>query len=109
MHEFSITDSMLKQVLALAEQHSARKVTSIRLIVGQEAGVVPDCVRFYFDTMKQGTAAEEAVLEFRTEPLRLRCPKCGAEFEGIEDMCRCNAGAEIISGREIVIESIEVD
>ncbi len=109
MHELAVTRSMLGQVIAEAEKHGAARVTKISMLVGESAGVVPDCVRFYFETMKQGTPAEGAELEFKMVPLLLRCPKCGTEFSGIEDMCRCNAGAETISGQEMVIESIEVE
>jgi len=109
MHELAITESMLAQVLAEAENQRARRVTAIHLVVGDEAGVVPDCVQFYFDRMKQGTAAADARLEFRREKLKLRCPKCGAEFGRLEDICGCNAGAEIVSGQELTIESIEIE
>ncbi len=100
---------MLNQVLATAREHGAGRVTGIRLLVGEAAGVVPDCVQFYFDQMKSGTCAADARLEFRTAELRLRCPACGGEFSGIEDLCPCNAGAEVVSGQELTVESIEVE
>lgn len=109
MHELAITRSMLDQVLASAREHGAARVTGIRLAVGEAAGVVPDCVRFYFDQMKQGTCAAEARLQFRTAELRLRCPKCGAEFARLEDLCSCNAGADVVSGQELTVESIEIE
>lgn len=109
MHEYSITDSMLKEVLSQADEHGAKRVTRIKLLVGEAAGVVPECVQFYFDVMKQGTIAQDAKLEFERVGLRLRCPKCGAEFGSIDDMCDCNAGAEFVSGQEMVIESIEIE
>ena len=108
MHEFAITESMLSQVLAEAKSRGAAKVTSINLLVGEEAGVVPECVQFYFDQMKQGTLAADARLEFKRTRLVLRCPKCGEEFGRLEDICGCNAGAEILSGQELAVESIEV-
>ncbi len=108
MHEFAITRSLLDQVLAEVRGRKGR-VTRIKLLVGESAGVVPDCVQFYFDRMKDGTAAEHAKLEFERVRLRLRCPKCGAEFGGIEDMCGCNAGAEVVSGQDMVVESIELE
>jgi hydrogenase nickel incorporation protein HypA/HybF len=100
---------MLDAVLAEAGKHRGSRVTNIRLLVGEAAGVVPDCVSFYFDRMKEGTAAEGAELEFRRVATRLRCPKCGAEFGDITDMCACNAGAEIVSGQELMVESIEIE
>ncbi|MEO0077948.1 MAG: hydrogenase maturation nickel metallochaperone HypA [candidate division WOR-3 bacterium] len=109
MHELAITQSMLNQVLAVAREHGAVRITTIRLLVGEAAGVVPDCVQFYFDQMKQGTCAADAKLEFRAAELRLRCPACGSEFSRIEGLCSCNAGAEVVSGQELAVESIEVE
>ena len=109
MHELSITRSMLDQALAEAKKHGAKRINRVRLLLGEGGSVVPDCVRFYFDEMKKGTAAAEAELEFKSVPLRIRCPKCGREFGGIEEMCDCNAGGEVVSGQELVIESIDVD
>ncbi len=108
MHEYAVTDSLLKQVLAEAEKRGRARIVKINLCVGESAGIVPDCVRFYFETMRNGTLAEGAELEFRRAPLVLRCPKCGAEFGGIEEMCSCNAGADIVSGQEMLVESIEL-
>ena len=109
MHELSITRSLLDQALLEAERHGAKRIGRIRLLLGEGGGVVPDCVQFYFDQMKQGTLAAEAELEFKRVPLRIRCPKCGRQFGRIEEICKCNAGGEVISGQELVIESIDVD
>jgi hydrogenase nickel insertion protein HypA len=130
MHELSITRSLLDQALAEAEKHGAKSISRIRLLLGEGGGVVPDCVRFYFDEMKQGTLAAEAELDFKRVPLRIRCPKCGAEWGAsfspgqadsldhsiagslnriLQGSCSCNAGGEVISGQELVIESIDVD
>ena len=124
MHEFSITCSMLDLVLAETRNHGAKRINRIRLLLGEGGSVVPDSVRFYFDEMKKDTAAAEAELEFTTVPLRIRCPKCGKEWgmspkglspdwdcpqDPFKGMCDCNAGGEVISGQELVIESIDVD
>jgi hydrogenase nickel incorporation protein HypA/HybF len=124
MHELSITRALVDQALAEAEKHGAKRISRIRLLLGEGGGVVPDCVQFYFDEMKKDTMAAEAQLEFKRVPLRIRCPKCGAEWrlasEGLspdgdspqdpfEGMCKCNAGGEVVSGQELVIESIDVD
>ena len=124
MHELSITRALVDQALAEAEKHGAKRISRIRLLLGEGGGVVPVCVQFYFDEMKKDTTAVDAVLEFKRVPLRIRCPKCGAEWrlstdsvplsgEGLqnpfEGMCNCNAGGEVVSGQELVIESIDVD
>jgi len=109
VHELAITQSLLSQALDEAKQHGARRITGINLLLGEQGSVVPDCVRFYFDELKKGTAASEAALEFHTVPLRIRCPKCGGEFGRIEEMCYCNAGGEVVSGQDLAIESIDIE
>lgn len=109
MHELTVTRHVLEQVLTEARRIGAKRVTKINLVVGREAGVVPDCVRFYFDLLKTDTIAAEAELCFRIAPLRLRCRSCQKEFAQLEHMCECNCGADIISGHELSIESIEID
>jgi hydrogenase nickel incorporation protein HypA/HybF len=119
VHELSITRSMLDLALAETKSHGAERISRIRLLLGEGGSVVPDCVRFYFDEMKKGTAAAGAELEFKTVPVRIRCPKCGVEWglspngdcpqSPFAGMCACNAGGEIISGQELLIESIDVD
>ncbi|MEO0071709.1 MAG: hydrogenase maturation nickel metallochaperone HypA [candidate division WOR-3 bacterium] len=108
MHEFTITKSLINQVLSEAKRVGAKRVNKIKVLLGENSAVVPDCLQFYFDRLKEGTLAEGATLEFRRVPLRVRCPKCGKEFSSIEAMCDCNAGGEILAGDELVIESIEV-
>lgn len=104
-----MTRSLLDTVLAAARQAGATRVTSIRLLVGEAAAIVPDCIQTYFEQLRIGTPAAAAVLEFRRAPVLIRCPKCGVEFGGIEEMCACGAGGEIISGQDLTVESIEVD
>jgi hydrogenase nickel incorporation protein HypA/HybF len=84
-------------------------VLKVRLLIGEVSSVVPECVRFYFEELRRGTVAEAAELEFTTSPLRIRCPACGREFGSIEGLCSCNAGGEVVSGQELLVESIEVE
>jgi hydrogenase nickel incorporation protein HypA/HybF len=109
VHEAAITRSLLERALAVARGQGAGRIRSIRLLVGESGGVVPECVQHYFDQLRTGTAAEQAVLEFRRAALRIRCPKCRAEFGSVEQMCGCNAGGEVVAGQDLVLESIEVD
>ena len=80
MHELSITRSLLDQALTETKKRGYKRINRIHLLLGEGGGIVPDCVQFYFDEMKKGTAAAQAELEFKRVPLRIRCPKCGAEW-----------------------------
>lgn len=109
MHEFAITSSLISQVIREAEKNGARRIRRIHLLIGEQSSVVPECVQFYFAQLKDHPLLEGTELKFRQIPLRLRCPKCGQEFNSVEEMCQCNAGADITGGDELTIESIEIE
>jgi len=80
MHELSITQSILDQALAVANENKAQKIKKIKLKVGEGTAIVPDCVQFYFDSIKKDTIAEKSILEIEIIPVKFRCPKCKKEI-----------------------------
>jgi hydrogenase nickel incorporation protein HypA/HybF len=113
MHELSITQSMLDLVLKQAEEAGAEKVGKISLVIGEMTGVAARSVRFYFDFLSKGTPAEGAALDFKVIPTTAKCQNCHKEFElGEFDWtcphCQSN-NIEITGGKELFVESIEVD
>ncbi len=113
VHELPITENIMKVVLQEAESAGAKKVTDIHLVIGDLAGFEQDCVRFYFDILKKGTPAEDAVLEIKQVQARLKCRSCGEEFEGSTSYWLCpvcaSPAVEVLEGRDAYIESIEVE
>ena len=113
MHELSITQSMLNLVLEQVEKAKAKKVGKINLVVGGMTGVVGECVQFYFDFLRRGTPADGAALVIKTVPTKAKCRDCGklfepAEFDWTCPRCRGN-NIEIVAGKELFVESIEVE
>ena len=113
MHELAITQSMLDLVLAQAEKAGAKEVEKINLVIGEMTGIVEGCVQFYFDFLSKGTVAEGAYLSFKMVPLTTRCRDCDKPFEPKEFDWTCphcgGNSMEIIAGRELFVESIEVE
>ncbi len=113
MHEFSITQSILSIVLDKANEAHACHVSRVNLVIGELSGTVAECVQFYFELLSKDTVAAEAVLSFHHPPTRLRCRSCGIVFPPANGNWTCpdcqEPGAEIVSGRELYIESIEVE
>jgi hydrogenase nickel incorporation protein HypA/HybF len=113
MHELAITQSMLDLVLEQAEKAGAREVEKINLVVGKMSGFVEECVQFYFDFISRGTIAEGASISFKTVPSKARCQDCGKTFELGEFDWTCpycqGGDLEIIAGKELYVESIEVE
>lgn len=109
MHELTITESILNQSLIEAQKHQAKTIKKINLLVGEATSIVPDCVQFYFDTLKQNTIAQDAILVIKKIPLVLRCPKCKTLSNDLDLICNCRSGIEIVSGQELLIESLEIE
>jgi hydrogenase nickel incorporation protein HypA/HybF len=113
MHEQSIVESILALALENAEKEKASKILRIYLVVGELSGVVEDSVEFYFSFLSKGTIAAEASLFFMHVPAQLRCRNCDTVFlpEKMNFNCpKCKEQqVEIVSGRELYIDSLEVE
>jgi len=113
MHELSITQHILDIVTKHAQRANAERVIAINLVVGELTGFVDDSIQFYFDMLSPNTLAAGARLSIRRVPARVRCSDCGKEFgpQGCRWLCpRCHTiGGAVVSGREFLVESIEVE
>ena len=112
MHEMAVTRSMLDLVLKKAGEAKAGKVVQVDIVLGNMTGVVDNCVQAYFEIMSKDTPAEGAVLSFNNIPARARCRKCDHDFspEHHWSCPECQAfDVEITAGKELYIESIEVE
>ena len=113
MHEMAIAEGILDIALEYAKREDAKKVSEIGLLLGEMSGVVVESLEFGFEMLAQGTLAEGAKLSIKNVPLMGRCVKCGGEFhvEHYDFWCpECKDGVlEIVSGREMQVEYLEVD
>lgn len=113
MHELSLIASVFDVLEEKAREHGASRVTAVMLRVGVMSGAVPDLLQSAFDIYRQGTLAERARLEIIVVPLRLRCPDCGGEAAREDGDFSCAAcgsrRVEIVEGRELIIERIELE
>jgi len=113
MHELAITQSLLRIALEKADEAGASRIKSISLKIGRLTGYVPEAVEANFEVLSPGTPAQGARLEIEWVPVACRCHDCGRSYQAeIEDLrcpdCR-SCDFEIIGGREMFIESMEVE
>ena len=112
MHELGVANEILDVVLAEADRHAAKKVTSILLRVGVLRAIEPEHLSFLFSHLAHGTPADGALLEIREEPVRVECPACGViEARSLPWECpRCEGPvAAATGGDSLEIVSLEVD
>ena len=113
VHELAITQQILEFTLRTARERGAKRVTAIRLRLGPFSGVVPECIQIYLDVLARDTEAEGAKIETTWEPLRVKCLDCGLESEIDRRHIACPQCGSVrlhrLSGREFLIESLEVE
>ena len=113
MHELGITENIVNIALTKASEAQAKKVIQINLVVGELSGLVPDCIQFYFDPLSKDTIAQGALLNFESVPVQLRCRNCSTVFQPQDTLWSCpkckSQSVEISKGRELYIESMEVE
>ena len=80
MHEMSLAQGMVQQVLALAREHKAERITNITVLLGPFSGVVAESFVFAFDVLKKGEPCLiEALLHLEQPDPRYQCLECGKE------------------------------
>jgi hydrogenase nickel incorporation protein HypA/HybF len=113
LHELAITESLLRVALEQAGVHTVRRIVSIKLMIGELTGYVPEAVEQNFEQLAAGTIAQGAALLIERVPLRCRCKRCGNDYRAARDDFSCPACQaaefEITGGREMFIESMEVE
>ncbi len=113
MHELPVTEQILEIVLEHAHKANVERVVQVNLVIGELTSFVADSLRFYFEILSKGTAAEKASLAITLVPAKAKCQRCGKEFHpgGMEWLCPSCGGPieEVIGGREFYVESIEAE
>jgi len=112
MHELSIAQNILDIVREHLPPEDRHQVRTVKLKIGELAGVVPDSLEFCFTAITTNTPFAHATLEIERIPLRARCSACSAEFAVQEFSFACPAcgatNVDIIAGRELQVTSIDV-
>lgn len=113
MHELSLCEDLMYQVLTIAKAHHAEKVVRIIVRIGPLSGVEPLLLESAFSISRAGTLAEEA--EFLTEalPIHVLCNSCGVESEAVVNNLVCGScggyNTKLLSGDELILARVELE
>ncbi|MBO6137507.1 MAG: hydrogenase maturation nickel metallochaperone HypA [Lachnospiraceae bacterium] len=110
MHELPAVTEIINTLDEESRKNGLSRIKKVDFIIGELSSIEEECVRSYFELLSQGRTSEGAELEFTKAYARLRCPKCGREFEHSRgfDCPECGSGGILIkgTGREFVIKEI---
>lgn len=113
MHEMGIALQIIDIAAAsIPADMKDAKIEKVNLKIGKLAAVVPESLKFCFNVAVKDTRLEGAALFIEEIPVLARCQDCDTEWtiDGPAFSCEnCKSGnLDIISGRELDIESIEI-
>ncbi len=77
MHEFSISNEIVRNVLDTAKKNSGKKVVSVQLEIGELALLNVEQVTFWIHELFKRTVAEGAKVKVKTIKARIQCGSCG--------------------------------
>ena len=124
MHESSVTQQIVQNVLQEAEKHQAKKVVEVDLVIGKLSLLGLEQVRFMYKIFVKGTVMEGSNLVIEERDGLARCLKCGNEKQlsygdpsgyhvptvpAMTLLCpKCDETMEIVEGKECLIKSLKL-
>jgi len=111
MHELSIAQDILEIIRLNVPPEDLGQIESVRMKIGEFAGVVADSLQFSFMAITSGTDMDRVKLEITHVPFLIKCNLCGKESTNEFGMmvCECGSGdTEIISGNELKVTEVKL-
>ncbi len=97
---------------SIPEDAENPKIEKMNLRIGKFASVVEDSLRFCFGIIVKDTPLEDTELVIENVPVLVHCNQCDFEWEVDDPIFKCpeckGTDLDMLSGREIDIESIEL-
>jgi hydrogenase nickel incorporation protein HypA/HybF len=117
MHELAIAQSLVDIVDQELKRHGAVRLKRVKIKYGVMSAVVPEALQLSFEALTRDTEMAGTVLEAEEVPLVVRCRNCQLEFSPetgdlmVMPCPRCGTefGHEIVTGRELYLEQIEIE
>ena len=110
MHEMSIAEGLMEQILSIANENSLKSIEEVEIETGLLRQVIPEVMQEAFRAVRQDTIAQSAVLKITEIPAIGKCRTCQKEFEPELNNFLCpqclRADVEILQGDDIILKSV---
>jgi len=111
MHETALMESVLAIIYDSAKENGLKKVTKVKLKVGELTNALPEALELAFEASKGEILDIDAVLEIEFVKTTIYCPQCNQSFivDDFKFSCpNCLAQkVKIIAGEELLIDYYE--
>ncbi|RLI83647.1 hydrogenase maturation nickel metallochaperone HypA [Archaeoglobales archaeon] len=105
----SFTQAIIENVLKLAEEKGAKKVSKVVVELGDLLLINPEQLGFCFQVLSCGTIAEGATLEIKFVKPHIECPICGKHHSYPVAICECGGIVKVEGGKDIIIKRVEME
>jgi hydrogenase nickel incorporation protein HypA/HybF len=113
MHESSLANAILREVLKRADEGGARRVLAVHGWVAETETLSRESLSSSFEAMARGTSAEGATLHLALSHVTARCAECKAEYQPEHHVLICPAcgaaSGELLGRTGLGIDRIEVE
>ena len=114
MHELSIAQNIIQQIDSYFQDKDIKdKLKKIFLRVGKLTSIVPQNLSFCFEILTADTVFKGVQLEIEEVPIQCKCQQCLSTFEPGDEGFHCphcsSSEVMLLTGRELMIESVEVE
>ncbi len=109
MHELGYAQALLDAVLDLARENNAKRVTKIKLKIGELLLINPEQLKFCFSAVSRGTPAEGAEIEVEFIKPVIVCTLCGRRYDEVRGICDCGGIISIEGGKDFLLEKVEME
>lgn len=114
MHEMSYVVRFVNQAIESAREQNVSCVKRIVVSVGEMTGVLPEYLYKYYPLAIKDTILDGSELSVKMIPIRVECSGCGKTYHPTREQrylcpfCSDSRG-RVISGRDVILEQIEVE
>jgi hydrogenase nickel incorporation protein HypA/HybF len=112
VHELPVTQSIVESVIEEMNSLRLERVGAVHLKLGRMTTFVPDCIKFYYEALIANTPLEGSRLIIEEIDVTGRCNSCCRQLAFDEPFFICpecgSVDIEIISGQELLIDTLEV-
>ncbi len=111
MHEYSLVAALIERVAAEAQAHGASRIARVHVRLGELSGVDPSLLSTAYETFRERTVCDGALLSLSLSPAVWACPRCDARLERGQPLrcAACGVPARLLEGDELLLERIEME